>query len=75
MPDEMVVGIASQMPDVCLIASNQIINGNNAVTVAVGVRVISKRTSKLIYDETNLTNAQPFYALNRTTAGPNWTCS
>ena len=32
MSNEMVVGIAGQMPDVGLIASYQIIDGNDAVT-------------------------------------------
>ena len=33
MPDEMVIGIAGQMPDVGLIAGYQIIDGNDAVAL------------------------------------------
>jgi outer membrane protein assembly factor BamB len=40
-------------------------NGQPVQTQSVGVRIISKRTGKLLYDEPTLNNTQPFHALTR----------
>jgi outer membrane protein assembly factor BamB len=43
--------------------------GNQFVVTAMAVTVISKRTGKLLYDEPDILNGQPFHTLRRTETG------
>jgi outer membrane protein assembly factor BamB/tetratricopeptide (TPR) repeat protein len=59
----------AELPVLVLASRTQTVNNNNGNPVqkqTVAVRIISKRTGKLLYDEADLNNAQPFHALTRT---------
>jgi outer membrane protein assembly factor BamB len=49
----------------------RVVNNNGQVGAAqsAGAKIISKRTGKLLYDEPDLTNAQPFHAVRRSADG------